>query len=131
MKTKFFAALIGLSIVAAGCVRTVDGKHTGATTFGKDTTESRYERSVDQVCEAAKQVMQDNGVLLRESTLLGGTNAARSFEGKVNQRTVWIRVEPVDSKVTSIIIQARNKWGGRDLDLIHELDKQIALKLAR
>jgi hypothetical protein len=26
-------------------------------------------------------------------------------------------------------VQARTKWGNRDLDLVHELEKEIALQL--
>jgi hypothetical protein len=33
--------------------------------------------------------------------------------------------------VTAVIVQVRTKGGGRDLDLAHELEKQIALKLVR
>lgn len=131
MNTKFFAALIGIAILATGCVRTVDNKHTAAVPFVKDKFESRYERPADQVYDAAKQVLQDNGVLLYETALVGGPNPPRVVEGKVNQRKVWIRVEPVDARVTAVTVQARNRAGGRDLNLIHELDKQIALKLTR
>lgn len=109
----------------------MDGKHTAAVPFVKDKLEARYERSVTQVTAAARQVIQDNGMLLRESTLFGGTNAACALEGKVNQRTVWNRIEPVDANVTSVVVEARNKYGGRDLDLVHDLDKQIALKLVQ
>jgi hypothetical protein len=49
--------------------------------------------------------------------------------GKVNQRNVWIRVEPVDPKVTEVTVEARTRAGLRDQDLVHELEKEIALQL--
>jgi hypothetical protein len=69
-------------------------------------------------------------MITAESTLATTNDvAALALEGKVNQRSVWIRVEQVDPKITAVIVQARNKWGGRDLELVHELEKEIALKL--
>ena len=44
-------------------------------------------------------------------------------------RTVWVKVEPVDAGTTRVIVQARTKGGGSDLDLASDIDKQIALRL--
>jgi Protein of unknown function (DUF3568) len=129
MKTKLLAVFAGVIIVATGCVSTVNERHTAGVPFIRDRVEGRYERPAEQVYEAAKQVIAFNGALTRESTLLSSTNSVHVLEGKVNQRTVWIRVEPVDAKVSSVIVQARTKAGGSDLGLVHELDKQIALRL--
>ena len=52
------------------------------------------------------------------------------MEAKVNGRNVWVRVEPVDTKITSVIVQVRTKGGGADLQLTQELQKQIAVQLA-
>jgi hypothetical protein len=41
-----------------------------------------------------------------------------------------VRVEAVDPKVTSVVVQTRTKGGGSDQELTHELEKQIALKLS-
>ena len=49
----------------------------------------------------------------------------------MSDRAVWVRVEAVDPKTTQVDVQARTKWGTRDLDLVHELEKEIALQLAR
>ncbi|MEK7707836.1 MAG: hypothetical protein AAB380_07560 [Verrucomicrobiota bacterium] len=132
MKIKFFLGLAGLAIVAIGCVNTVSGKKTAAVPFVSDRIEGRYERPASQVFDAAKEVVKLNGTLLSESTLHGGTNAAGvlALEGKVNQRTVWISIEQIDPKVSAVIVQARTKGGGSDKGLCHELDKQIALRLA-
>lgn len=130
MKAKFLLVLAGLAFVAIGCVSTVSGKKAGAVPFVKDRIEGRYERPAAQVYEAAKGVVRDNGTVLTESTLLGGTNAAvLAVEGRVNQRRVWISVQQLDPKVSSVIVQARTKGGGSDIELCHELDKQIALRL--
>ena len=131
MKTKIFVAFVGTAIVITGCVKTVSGTRTVAMSFGKDRFEARYERPLDQVYDAAKIVIQNNGVLLTEFIPHDVTNTVRALQGRVNQRNVWIRAEAVDPRITQVDVQARTKLGGRDLDLVHELEKEIALQLSR
>ncbi|MEI7534867.1 MAG: DUF3568 family protein [Verrucomicrobiae bacterium] len=131
MKIKFFAVLAGAALVATGCVKTVNDSHTFATTWSKDSVAGRYQRTVEQVYAASVAVIQSNGVLITEYIPHDSTNATRSLEGKVNQRNVWIRVEAVDPRTTQVDVQARGSWGGSDLALVHELEKEIALQLAR
>jgi hypothetical protein len=133
MKTKFLAALagVGIIILAAGCVRTVSGTHSTAITWGQDSVYGRYDRTVDQVYSASVQVIQNNGVLITEYVPHDSTNDIRSLYGKVNNMNVWIQVEGIDPQITQVTVQARSKWGTKDLDLIHELEKEIALQLAR
>jgi hypothetical protein len=130
MKTKFFAALVGIAIVTAGCVKTVSDTHTPAVSFGKDSVEGRYERTMDQVYQAAVQAVQHNGVIITEFIPHDTTNIVRSLRGKVDQCNVWVRVEVVDPKITSVVVEART-WNNRNLDLAHELEKEIALQLVR
>ena len=131
MKTTIFAILLGLVLTGAGCVSTVDERSTAGVPFLKDKVEGRYERTVDQVANAAKEVIKSNGVLVNESVMYNKTNAVKTVEGKVNQRTVWVRVEPMDPKVTTVTVQTRTSGGGSDIDLAHEIEKQIALKLVQ
>jgi hypothetical protein len=133
MKTKFlsFLGCVALLALAAGCVRTVAGSKTAAVPFVKDRIEGRYERSVDEIFNAAKDVVRANGTLLKESSLPSETNMVKTVEGKVNQRSVWVRVEQIDPKVSSVLVQARTRAGGTDIDLAHEIEKQIALRLVR
>ncbi|HVV01469.1 MAG TPA: DUF3568 family protein [Verrucomicrobiae bacterium] len=131
MKTKIFLAVLAAAglLGTIGCVDTVSGRQTGGLPFIKDTVEGRYERPVSEVTKAAVEVIKFNGTLLTESTLHNETNLVRTVEGKVNQRDIFIRVEPVDAKVTSVKVEARTPAGGGDLDTAHELEKQIALQL--
>lgn len=131
MKTKIFVSLLGALIVTAGCVSTVSGGKTGGVPFVKDTVEGRYERPLDEVFKAAKDVVIANGVLNKESILHSETNTVKTVEGKVNQRTVWVRVEDVDPKVTAVVVQTRTQGGAADVDLAHDIEKQIALKLVK
>jgi hypothetical protein len=133
MKTKFLLIIAALAIVAVGCVRTVSGKKTAAVPFVKDRIEGRYERPAGQVFDAAKEVIRLNGTLSSEGTLHAGTNVGGVLvlEGRVNKRTVWVSVEQVDPKISAVIVQARTKGGGKDIELCHELEKQVALKLVR
>jgi hypothetical protein len=133
MKTKIaaFLACVGISALVVGCVNTVDGNKRAAFPFLKDRVEARYERPVDQVVTAAKEVLAYNGTIDSTGQLFNQTNEVRVLEGKVKQRTVWIRVEAVDPRVTGLTVQVRTSGGTSDLDLAHELDKEIALKLVR
>lgn len=116
-------------LLAVGCVNTVGGTKTPAMSFGEDSYSGRYQRTPDQVYRAAVTVMNNNGVLLTEYIPHDTTNSVRAMYGKVNERKVWIRVEPVDPTVTQVTVQARTTAGFRDQDLTHELEKQIALQL--
>lgn len=131
MKKIIFAALAGAALIATGCRSTVADTHTFASTWSKDTVIGRYNRTVEQVYHASVVVIQNNGVLTTEYIPHDNTNAVRSLQGKVNQKNVWIRVEAVDPRTTQVEVQTRGSWGGSDVDLSHELEKEIALQLAR
>lgn len=128
MKLNFFAVLACAAVLATGCVGTLNGKKTAAVPLVNDTVQGRYERPQAKVYEAAKAVLTFNGTLLNEATI-HGTNTVLALEGRINQRKVWLSVVPDDAKITSVFIQARTSGGGTDLDLCHEIDKQIALRL--
>ena len=132
MKTKFFAALAGAALLTGGCVKTVSDTHTPALTWNRDRVTGRYERSVDEVYRAAFAVVKTDGVVVQEYIPHDTSNNARSLQGKVNQCNVWIRVAAEDDpKITSVVVEARTKWGSSNIDLAHELEKEIALQLAR
>jgi len=131
MKTIISTILLGAVLAGTGCVSTVNERKTAGVPFIKDRVGGQYERTVDQVAAAAKQVVTSNGVLVNESILYDQTNAVKTVQGKVNQRTVWVRIEYIDPKVTAVTVQTRTPGGGSDIDLAHELEKQIALKLVQ
>jgi hypothetical protein len=130
MKVKVFAALVGLALVTGGCVKTVSDTHTAAISFARDRVEGRYQRSIDQVYQAAFTVIGRNGVVVTEYIPHDTSGNVRSLQGKVDQCNVWVRVSSDDDpKTTSIIVQARTKWGNSNIELAHELEKEIALQL--
>ena len=53
-----------------------------------------------------------------------------TLQANINKRVVWVKVEPLDNKVTRVIIQARTSAGGSDKDLNAELKAQITARLA-
>jgi hypothetical protein len=134
IKLVTISTLLGVGILAVGCVKTVSEERKAGVPLIKDRIESRYERPADQVYQAAKDVVQFNGTLVKE-TILPQTNAvnrvAKVVEGKINQRGVWVRVEQLDPKTTAVAVQTRTQGGISDIDLAAEIDKQIALKLVR
>ncbi len=111
-----------MAALLTGCVSTVDGRHKAGVPWVKDTIESKYERPVDQIFAAAKDVLKFNGTLYGENTI------TKTLEAKVNSTTVFIRVDEVDPKVARVLVQARSSSGG-DIATASEIDKQIALRL--
>ncbi len=117
-------------IGVVGCVSTVNERTTPGVPFVKDKIQGRYERPVEDCFNAAKDAVRSLGTLVNESTIYTTNNTTvKTVEGKVNQRNVWVRIQPVDQTVTSVVVQTRTPGGGSDLDLAAEIEKRIALKL--
>ncbi len=130
MKNKIFIILAGAALITAGCVSTVTDNNAFAASWSKDSVAGRYNRTVDQVYQASKQVIDDNGVMLTEYIPHDNTNNVRSLMGKVKDCKVWVRVASIDPRTSQVDVQARTKWGLSDLELVHQLEKEIALKLS-
>jgi len=130
MKKNIFAVFAGAVIAATGCVKTVSDTNTFAISLNRDSVAGRYNRSCDEVYQAAYKVLQTEGALVKEYVPHETTNAVRSVEGRVNDHKVWIRVEEIDPKVSQVDVEARTKGGMTDIDLAHQLEKEIALELA-
>ncbi len=112
-----------LVAVGAACFTDPAGRRYAGVPLAKDKIESRYERPVDQIFAAAKEVLRFNGTLYGENTI------SHTLEAKIDTRTVWIAVDEVEPKVSRIVVQARKKSRTPDIDLAAEIDKQIALRL--
>jgi hypothetical protein len=130
MNTKMLVVLLGGLVIVSGCVKTVNDRHAFALSPGKDKFESRYKRPVDVVYAAAVDVVNRNGTISRESVINPGTNAVKTVEAKVDGQNVWVRVQAVDTEVTSVTVQVRTAGGGTDLDIAQELQNKIGIKLA-
>lgn len=116
-------------LFVVGCVHTVSDTKSVAMSWGEDRFAGRYQRTPDQVYMASVAVLKNNGVLLTEYIPHNTTNSVRSVYGKVNDRKVWISVAPADPTITQVTVEARTKMGFKDQDLVHELEKEIALQL--
>lgn len=123
MRVFSVMAVAAMFLGSTGCVRTVDDRHRMANPFVRDKIEGRYEFPVDKVMHAAKDVLQLNGQLTGENTIIN------TVEGIIDTRRVWIRVDPVGDRWTRATVQVRTKGGGADIYLASEIDKQIALRL--
>lgn len=123
MKIKIFlsAALSAALILSAGCVPTETGHETAGFPV-KDTITDRYEKPVPVLVRAAREVLKRNGQLLVDNV------ANNTFRAKVNQRNVWVKVVAVDPRISAVYVQVRGPVGA-DIDLAHEISKQIALQL--
>ena len=133
MKNKFLILVSVVSIGAAvcGCVNTVSGTRTAGVPWVSDRVQARYPRKLDQVFNATKDVVMRNGTISSAGSLFNQTNEVRVLEAKVRQDNVWIRIEAVEPNVTQLTVQTRTTKGGTDMQLAHELDKEIALELSR
>ena len=127
MKLKISAVIAAalLAGLGTGCYSTVDGRTKAGVPWAKDTIESRYERPSQQVFEAAKTTLAFNGTLQGENTI------TKVLTAMVDTRTVYVKVDDVEPKVSRVTVQVRTKGGGSDIDLASEIDKQIALRLVK
>jgi hypothetical protein len=123
IKSLFSLALSGALVLFSGCVGTETG-HSAAGMPTKDKIVSRYEKPVAPLVAATRVVLQRNGQLLVDNVV------NNTFQAKVNQRNVWVKVADLDGtgRITVVTVQARGSVGG-DVDLAAELSKQIALQL--
>jgi hypothetical protein len=120
---RFFAIAMFVTLFA-GCYSTPDQHTKVGPPLAKDKIESRYERPVETIFAAAKEVLRFNGTLYGENTI------SHTLEAKVDTRTVYVTVDEVEPKISRVVVQARKKSRFPDIDLAAEIDKQIALKLA-
>jgi hypothetical protein len=122
IKALFSLALSTLLVLGSGCVNTETGHPTGGIPLTKDTITSRYEKPVPLLANATRVVLGRNGKLLLDNVV------DNTFQAKINQRNVWVKVSDLDGKITVVSVQARGSMGG-DVDLAAEISKQIALQL--
>ena len=131
MKKGFFLLLAGSAICLTGCVGTVTEQKAGGVPVFRDRIEGRYERPLAQVFDASKRALIAFGNISSEGSLHTSSNQVRTLEGFVNQSAIYMRVEAVTPKVTSVIVQVRAKWGGTDIQTAHDLEKRVALELSK
>ena len=117
-------ALAVAALGMTGCVQTVDGRHRAGIPVVRDRVEGRYDRTPADLWAAAKDVLKHQGTLVGEDTL------KNVLEASIDERRVWVKVEEFDTKTTRIIVQARGKAGGADMEMAAFIDKQIAVRLA-
>jgi len=127
MKLRFLAMLFagGLTVFGTGCVQTVDGRNEAGVPFIRDKVEGRYDVSVQRVVDASRAVLKLNGQLLVDNAV------NNSLEAKINQVSVYVHVEAVDPNkpITLVQVEVRNRVGGTNIELAHDLEKQIALQM--
>src|SRR5438552_14984776 len=123
MKSFLSAAICASAFLFAGCINTIDGRQTVGMPLVKDSISARYDRTPLDIWAAAKDVLKYNGTLFSEDTLRS------TLEASVDTKTVWVKVEPVDQRVTKVTVEVRTKGGAPDIDLAGEIHTEIALRL--
>ena len=127
MKKLLFGLFAVLALVGTGCITTVDGHKEAGVPFRKDKIVSRYQLPLEQIFNAAKEVLAGEkgglGVLQAENRV------NNSLVAKVNTRMVYVKVSEVEPNINEIVVQVRTDAGWSDVDWAAEIDKQIALRL--
>jgi hypothetical protein len=124
MKIKFLSllALSASLVLLAGCIGTEDGHSVAGVPFTKDQIVSRYARPVSELASVTRTVLNRNGKLLVDNSV------NNSFEARVNQHTVWVKLTDIDGKITQVVVQARGSLTG-DVDTAAEISTQIGMML--
>ena len=124
-KIGILMMMAGLAGLVGGCVQTADQESHFGIPFLKDDAQGQYERSVPQILEAARAVINAEGQLTADN------DVNHSLRGKVKDVNIYIRVDEVDvtKPVSRIVVQARTAGGAADADLAQYLEKEVALKL--
>jgi len=127
---KNFCACTGLAIIATGCFSTVTDTKKAGMPLVQDQVEGRYPRSMDQVYQAA---VHSSKTMERSSRNSFRTtppmSCARCRQSERVQRLVARRSG--GSRYHAVVVQARTKWGNSDIELAHQVEKEIALQLVR
>ena len=127
MKKLLFGLFAALALAGTGCITTVDGHKEAGVPFRKDKIVSRYQLPLEQIFNAAKEVLAGEkgglGVLQAENRV------NNSLVAKVNTRMVYVKVSEVEPNINEIVVQVRTDAGWSDVDWAAEIDKQIALRL--
>ena len=124
LNALLLSAACAVAVFSSGCVSTLDGRHEAGNPLVKADLIRVYERPVKDCWVAAKDVLSANGVIFSED-VMQSVIAAR-----VDTRTIRVKVEPIDPKMTRVTVQTRTRMGNSDLDLGGAIDTQIALRLA-
>jgi hypothetical protein len=125
MRTRLLLSLVAVACLALlmGCVSTIDGRKQAGISFSKSTVEGRYNVKTQELWQAAKAVLKQLGTITTDDI------TRNVLEAKIDTRTVWVKVEQVDDKLSLLTVQARSSGGGGDLDLAIFVDRQIAVRV--
>ena len=123
LNALLLSAVCAAAVFSSGCVSTLDGHHEVGNPLVKANLVRVYERPVKDCWVAAKDVLSANGAIFNEDVMQSTVTA------RVDTRTVRVKVESIDPKMTRVTVQTRTRMGNSDLDLGGEIDKQIALRL--
>jgi hypothetical protein len=111
--------LTGAITLSTGCYSTSEGRVHAGVPFVKDSIESRYERPLSLVHDAAVEVLKTHGGVTSDDVV------KRVVAGVAFNRKIWISFEESTPGFTTVITQARTKAGGADVDIASEIDKLI------
>ena len=132
--------LAAVAVVAGtGCYSSLGGSsHYTPIPFRSDKVFRRYDQPVLMVTEAAKQSMQNAGIITKPGVATRDQNKY-IVSGRVDTRHVWVEIkpDPKSPNISYVTFQVRTKssWlvGGRnpDIALAGQLAENTTLNLIR
>lgn len=123
IKVLFLMILSACLAVLPGCVGTEDGHSVAGVPFTTDKFVSRYQVPASRLVTVTRNVLSRNGKILVDNAV------NNSFQAKINQHNVWVKVTDIDGRISEVAVQARGSMGG-DPQLASEISKQIGMMLA-
>lgn len=123
MKLMILTVVCCAAILFTGCVKTVTGDVKLGMIGKKDTISGNYPRTVKQVFDASKVVLARMGSLISENTINNSVSAS------VDLHKVYVKVTAAEGNSTTIEVQVRNRYGGANIDLAAQIEKEVALEL--
>jgi ClpP class serine protease len=125
-KVIVWMMMAGLAALAGGCVHTADDRSQFGVPWLKDDAQGQYPRSVSQILDAARAVINASGELTADNSV------NHSLRGKVKGDNIYVRVDEVDvtQPVSKVVVQARTPGGLADADLAQGLLTKMVLKLS-
>ncbi len=118
------ALIVSFSLLSGCALFLIGGGVAGGIAISKDTIEGNWDKSIDNVWSASRQVMMQEGFIRLEDKARG------KIEGEVRKSQVEIEIHKISEKTVQIHVKARKGHNLLpDMDLANELYNKIFTKV--
>ena len=128
MRSKIFlrtSGLISCLFFFSGCALFLVGAGVGGgIAVSRDTVEGHFDKSMDQVWKASREVMMQEGFIRLEDKVRG------RIEGEAEKSEVKIEISQVSERTVRVRVKARKSYKlVPNIDLANKIYNQIFKKL--